>query len=744
MNHIFFSYQRESEAAVKALAETLQSRDWMKQANLDIWQDLSGKDTGIPYSVKWWEVIRGALYGAAGALIIKTEPWTRSGPCSREYTLILANRVPHLTIEEPELAEENREALLEKIRTWVCDEVDTEANRHRTWLFTQSYRMRQDRHVAHLLPKTRGFRNAAKQYREYAARTRYLKESGIEQSRPSAGKRMANFLRMGKRKIIRDQVFRVLVILGAVAGVIMLGAAIRMLPNLLIDSSNADYRGKTTAAMDMLKDTAEYDPVSSISMMTNDPVARNFNEYRAFFFMQQTMTGLLSRHYPVAFHAAGSAEATAAQAAESAEYPVTPDPVRGTAATLIRGQETSLTVNCAPQASCYVPERNELIIAADRRVLAFDLDGSREGILLDFNFEAVDRITVRDNLICAVSEKGNVICWENPVPVKTVRRELSSGVLMPGGGAVYAADEGLILQRGGAETVCPLPFACSGIIALSADGQTAAAAGADDTGSQQVALVSTDSGKILSVFGVPAEMWNMAFSLDGSRLYGVNLGMLVCIDLGSGQVWYTPAEDSWKYYNVAACQDHIVVARTDGMIAEFGKDLRRTGNWTEITAGHVAPKQLAVSHAGGTVFAACRGGNTIAGCMRVTLSSGAIHRLAQEGQSGMTASNCVAVSEDGNFAAFGFPNGKITVWDTENLNQLFECRPVAEPLVSLRFEGDGLYLLGQSGTVYRTEFEGLVRKVEWETLSQYWQAYQEKAAGIHRRMFELGLTYINP
>ena len=180
------------------------------------------------------------------------------------------------------------------------------------------------------------------------------------------------------------------------------------------------------------------------------------------------------------------------------------------------------------------------------------------------------------------------------------------------------------------------------------------------------------------------------------------------------------------------------------MVAQFGSDLRRQTDWTEITLQCLPAKQLAVSDLYGTVFAACRGGNTIAGCRRINLETGEIHRLALEAEEGMPSSNCVAVSMDGEFVAYGFPNGRVTVWSADTLNKLLVQQPAAEPIIALRFEKDGLNALGKSGTVYRIEFGGLVRKVEAETVTEYWNAYAQKAAAIHRRMYELGLTYITP
>ena len=58
MDHIFISYSRKDEEQVNAFVERLRG------FGFEVWQDVSGKRSGIPYSVKWFEVIEEAIYTA--------------------------------------------------------------------------------------------------------------------------------------------------------------------------------------------------------------------------------------------------------------------------------------------------------------------------------------------------------------------------------------------------------------------------------------------------------------------------------------------------------------------------------------------------------------------------------------------------------------------------------------------------------------------------------------------------------
>lgn len=79
MDHIFISYSRKDESQVSSFVEEL------RKSGFEIWQDLSGKRSGIPYSVKWFEVIEEAIITAAGAIIFNTKAWTQSSPCQDEF-----------------------------------------------------------------------------------------------------------------------------------------------------------------------------------------------------------------------------------------------------------------------------------------------------------------------------------------------------------------------------------------------------------------------------------------------------------------------------------------------------------------------------------------------------------------------------------------------------------------------------------------------------------------------------------
>ena len=64
MDHIFISYSRKDINAVDQIVERL------RNAGVNVWQDISGPGTGIPFSTKWADVIKEAIHMAGGAVIV--------------------------------------------------------------------------------------------------------------------------------------------------------------------------------------------------------------------------------------------------------------------------------------------------------------------------------------------------------------------------------------------------------------------------------------------------------------------------------------------------------------------------------------------------------------------------------------------------------------------------------------------------------------------------------------------------
>lgn len=734
MNHIFISYQRSSEAWTTELAGRL------REKGIAVWQDLSGKETGIPYSVKWWEIIEQALYRADGALIIRTRPWLESAPCSKEYRLMERNHIPRHIISEDAMTDMDQ--VIEEILQWYEKDVCTEENRKRVYVFSQAWNYSRDSSISHLLPGKIGFSEALHQYARYASLGRFVRETDVVRDNPEAAQSFSAFVKKAKRKIVSEQLFKLALGMVGLVGILAVAVFIQLLPYLQQSAQDSDYDGKTSAAMDIVRDVGEYDPVAAMSLLKDEPTAQNFNVRRSFQIMQFRMVDLLDVNYPSAFYPAGSPEALSVTADCSSSSSSIVFDQSGAVSVPIDGEDTWLMLDCIPSASCYLPETNDLLLAADRILYLYDLDSRLlEGIPFACNYEKITGIAYRDPLVYGLTDKGNVVCWQSPLQKKSLDLHLEQGQLLSDGRAACLDGESLVMLHGAKQQIVPLPYAESTDFAVFPDETRAGVLCLDDEGNTHLVVIALPGGDVLRDMPSARALHSLSVS-SRDIVWAVSFDALVRLDLSTGRM--DEAASGTPFWSVAACGDQAVVSDTTGRVALFDANLQQASGWADLTIPGLAPKQMAVAQDLQFVFAACRGGNTISGCRRVTLPSCAVHRLALSAESGLRSTTSVAVSEDGRFAAYGYPNGRVRVWSTDSLHCLFTDRSVCEPLIALRFGTGVLYGLGASGTVYTFDFHGLVRVFDPQNPEPYWQLYTKEAQTIHQKMFDLGLTYITP
>lgn len=734
MDHIFISYQRANEKEASELAARLRSEQ------INVWQDLSGEEYGIPYSVKWWEAIEEALYNALCAIIIRTEKWEKSSPCSKECELIVNNQIPAMQIAEEEFSDLDQ--LVARIKQWYGKEVLANDNKQRAYLFSQAYRYGKDRKISHLLPGKIGILEAITQYHDYASLSEYARDPSFASGNPKAKANMFAFLRKAKRKLLCEQMIKLFMFALGIVGLVLLCIVIAALPHIIRSSNGADYTAKANAAIDLIRDISEYDPIASISLLSNDPSAQYLDVQASFRFIQPLMCELLDKKYPCDFFPAGSDDALAVQQLETADVPVAYNAETGAFTLDCGGRSVTLMLDCAPTTYCYARERNELLVAADNLILVYDMDGAMQAIPLVYNFETLSKVLYKDDRIFGITDSGNVVCWDDPIQRKAFSYSLSEGTLLKNGSAAYLLGGDLVIQTDKREEAIHLPYNDISAFAFSTDEKYAAVASQDHDSGNRMLVIDLESKSIIADHEIPCTIWSIAFAKEDGYLFAAGYDAVLRYQWHTGTVAASNAAGG--FYSVIAYRDHVVVSTVDGLVAEFDADLRQITNWAEIVPGLVPPKQLAVSDSNGAVFAANRGGNTIGGCRRVKLSNGSIYRIALEAESGLLSNTSVSVSDDGEFVAFGYPNGKVTVWSVDTLNLLYSNWTVAEQIIAVRFGDDCLYGFGKSGTVYRFDFQGLVQMIDANTVYSYWNDYLKAAAKIHQRMYELKLTYISP
>lgn len=746
MNHLFISYSRKNEAEVSRLVTRI------KDKGIEVWQDVLGKEGGIPFSTKWFDAIEDALYQASGAVIIHTKEWMASSPCSKEYELIEKNSIPFIFVETEDLSDQTE--LLRRILEWYEGKVRTEGNLVRTYLFAQGKKVSRDRNINHLFPKSQRLLESISEIGRLSLYKRFFKEEGFADKNPEAAEWIYHYIKKGKHKLIGDQIKKAIIaVAGAVAGITAY-TLVMALPEAMEMVNNSN---KALSAMGIARSVAEFDPVEAISFFTTEAHQGQMDPKTHLNSMQSLMTGLLDVKYPEAFYKYGSVEADRVSKAVGTEktsgrYSVIYDDNGGGICLTdsLKDLKKHIQVPCIPTAHTFIEEKNEFIVACENKVLVYDIVSSIEPIQLSYNYESIKEIRYDADNIYGVTDKGNVVSWTNPIPKRdeSISGITDAKIIEDKGGepsAFYISEGKLFLKS--KKGTKQLATHLNNVICMdvSPSGLEIAAVN-ENSKKKTVMLISADSGEVKWSSTVEDSIRDIVFSSDGKMIYANSLNALYSFEQATGKAELQKAREKFLLYSLVPYNDHLIVADTRGWAAEFGKDLTRKGSWFCLLSGAVPAKQMAVSYAKDSILTANRGGAKATNCSITNIKTGKSNALPIMSNDYIISSSAVATSENGEFAVFGYPNGKVSVWDTDALNLLYENCSISEDIVAMSFAIDNasLMVLGKSGTIYRIGFNGFVKKVDKDNPDNTWVKYKDSAARIHAKMYDLGLTYISP
>ena len=749
MSHLFISYSRKHEAIVSEVAEIL------KEQGISIWQDVSGKASGIPFSTKWFEVIEDALYNSAGAIIFDSAEWRKSDPCKREFDIIEKNSIPYKTVNLEDGT--NAQTMAYDIVSWYEHYVSNEENDARTWLFAQARSFQRNKAAAtYSKPKAKRIGEAFAHYRYLCACRYLLREERYVENNPEFALAIDGFLKMAKRKIVVRQTTKALGLLLAFSAVTAAWIGIELFSEL-VERSEA-----STTSRILINTTyrvAEYNPINAMSLLSSPAF---FDPNQSLFLMQSAMLEFGSRVLPTSFFPNGSYEADAFKrdfvVQESSNFVVTLSETNGSVfVTDIEKDVTrQLLLDCRPSDYSLNDDETLLALAAANRAYVFDLRTSTFPTSLEFNFESIEKIGWREDQIFGITQRGNVVVWDNPIaPQINSRSNLGdSAMYLDDNGemtALYIDEGSLIVNSGNVETVFPLKL--NGVldaqrVAISNDRTVAALSYAPaDSDVDHIVIVDVTSGEIVSDYSTETSITDFVFSADDRFIVAACFGFrgIVKIDLSDGSTQFS-GHSEVQNFAIALYGDRYLVADAFGRLAQYNSSLEQVGDWISVTNTPVPTRQIAVAAERGFVFTANRGGASLGRSARTSLADGNQNIFISQSGENVVSTTAVAVSPDENFVAFAYPDGQIWIYDVRAMNALWADRSIAEPVITLSFSADSdtVYALGSSGTIYSFCIEAVWPVPSAEYTVYFWQLYVNRAVEKHRQMYDLGLSYITP
>ena len=747
---IFVSYSRRDIEAVTRIVGELKSH------NYELWQDISN----IPPSTKWFNVIQESLGESIGAVIFKTRNWEASHPCGSEYGMIEKMHIPFIIISEEEIADENKcKESVAKIAEWIDGIVQDGDNNFRRWLYAGGFRL---------------FKNKKNDYSDFSKgniidlveNIKELKECRIDneaqrliQDNPEISTHIEKHFRKALNTARRAIAGKIIVPVYIVAAVIMFWTGYTFIRALPLVQEKVNTAINRFVYVSNIKKAMEFDPVMSMQGISSKEMLTEEDD-SDMRYKVELMNLALDRKYPVEFFESGSEEARLfderGEVKESEKYAVEPSDADGRI--VIRdkktGEEKQFVIAAKEEDYAVNSTGTILAVAAENKVYVYDMRRAIEPVELAYNFESVKKVGFLDDSIYAVTDSGNTVIWNNPLlemtndnPKGSIGRIYESDQETVT--AVYLNGTNVILNNGSSEEVYPLKI--DGTIdmqhiAVSVDGSLLAINYKPRGGSSSKTIIfNILDGAVYREIDSGCSLDGIIFSKDGDSIIACdrNEGGIVSINIENGEILKSDSEECTPFEIITYDDGYIVTDTTSGLWV-YDNNLNLVSNVTYGAFPYLT-KQMDFSKKYGYVFSAYRGGllQVNAG---YNLNDMRQFFLVTPDNLSVISTNCVDVSDDGEFVIYGLPNGQIMAYDADAMEVILFMTKIPEPVMDIRIShnGEKVYALGDSGTLYNIDAEGRLLTSVSDGFDKQWEQLYDDSYLIQKDMYDMGLSYYAP
>lgn len=759
MSHIFISYSRKNEKQVTDFVENL------RKLGIEVWQDISEKRSGIPYSTKWFRVIEEAIFTASGAIIFNTDTWKSSNPCQRELELIQNTDLPFLYVFTDET---KSQVTVTKAASWCREQISSPENGYCEWMRAGAYRVYRGLPIGKM-----SF------YKTWKWLKKCHKVLPDKKFRGDWLESLRLFLKKVKRNFFWGMAIRiaVLVFLASIRPFTTVVKDVSEMEGILVNSISVE-----SAYINKIRRIGEYDPVLAVQLLEEYKLAAKEykdelwsygNERNAYHNQAETLAELVSldyykhnrilldlitRNFPVAFYDSVSkcSEVLKKEDENRASSQFTVTLSHDTAQVFIYDKERYITrqllLAAVPETYCFSKEGNELIIAAANKVYVYNLYGDALPSLLSYNRENIRELFMCNNQIYAVTENDHVVVWDNPLQERKInRRKVSSGYMtqLQDGRimAVYVDDDDLVINTDNEEKSYPLPFKGSvdkNNIAVSSDCAYAAVSyEKEGSKNDMIGVIKLSNGSLVGEYDTGGNIVGFIFTKDGDFLVAARYDecRIEYIDLETGEIRKSTEENDGNPYTIIEYKSKFLVSDVFGGLTIYDGELNQIGSRRAIGNG-VPVKQFAVSAKYDCILTAGRGGNMPGDNVATWLSSDEQFFLLPVEKEPMISTTAVATDSIGEYAAYGNAGGSIYLWDIKSRYQIWNIHSIPDSIVMMLFSEDlsSLYVLGSSGTIYEINITDILPEIVPVQDELLWDIYMERADKIRKDMYKLGLS----
>lgn len=731
--------------------------DVLRKEGITLWQDNSGSANGIPFSTRWMETIEQAIYMAGGALVFRSDNWEKSVPCRKEMEIITKCDVPYLELA-PDPAAMDPHRYIELVKAFRDEKVLTDENRRRTELFHNAYETRSGMDPIHLVKSTRGITGALKYLRtDIKAYQSDVRGRGYEELNPDIYPYMKKYVSFAKRtarfRIVRR-------ITGAAAAFIIIITALiigifvpftekttqleHKIANLVTvfaseyswERDQDPVRWMKDLTMLGSGDYTEQDPDSGVMVPLNRLGAETADMILPCLVVEKTDSRYESL---LGAESANTSEYYEAELSENTGSIYVTDLSTGTRRTLAAGS--------APSCFAWSPDGRVLAYSAGSDVYAYDAAGHSYPVLLPENFDQVVRVKYAElegegRCIAAVTVEGRIVVWKDPF--EYTAKDKGEGTLTEDASLARGVRYGIFT---GSDDPAAVYIDGGNVVMRTEDNRYSGQLEADDIGAFtlshddcmiaysfsrgndweiMIADISSlqNNSNVRTVQHVKTEHepTDLAFSNDDKSIYASASGCsMLRVDTVSGQVVYSGQDTNASA--ICAWGDNWVIADNRSNCYIYNSDMEPISESIEMNGSMVPCFDAVTDESHGYLFTVNRGATNNTGCTRVDLGSKEHSAFIFDPGKMIASNTAVAVSEDDEYVAFGYPDGSIRVFETVSMQLVEEKRCLGEAVSALKFSGDGstLYMLGSSGNIYRTELKKYLLNNSTDNMVENWQ-----------------------
>ncbi len=710
MNHLFVSYSRKDEAAVRRVVSAL------KEKGYPIWQDTSGPASGIPFSTKWFDIIEEAIYSASGAFIFDSENWRASVPCQDEYKLLqkTGNTETLMVIDTAEI-DKRFEEILQEAEDFIKRIRKDPGYSCRTQVFSAAYAMKNGADPYQLVERHNGIRSGFRYM--LLIITMFFQRDDLKDYDPAFFPYIDRYLKFAMGTAVRR-------FLGLILGLVLAGTIGVYALSARNELHQGGFRQRSSlndySAIRSMQDLRYKDTVSAVDV---------FNDTHAFVTIMDTVNSIVANAVQLQnteLPAIVSLEENPAclrvsTDGSSADFQVSFSAAAGSLYLENLQDHTRRSINTPSPVTCYAWNHDGayLAYACGNKVFILCPSAGTPPMRLSESIYPLDTLGFYEiegkEMIGGTVQDSLAVIYDIPFENSVISSfEVSAGTLAgTSADAAVISDGSLYINRNNTMVQIDSIFpekAQLQEMALYRDVYLAFTYTCSNEAHLQIYDLRQETA--VHDIAVPKQMKSIVFSDDGSFLFGYSENALSVISCADGTVKSTETDTPV----LAICpygEGAAVYTGTEVRLIDRNLKSKRKNSY--VAEQSLSGSDFVMISSGKDIYIASGSGSRYISFDHISLEEKKYETIifdAYQDYAGITA---VSASKDGQYVLFGYADGSVRIFQDHGQYMIYEDRPISEKMMDLQYDPDtgNLLILSASGRIFRNHISLPALNVEY-------------------------------